>query len=91
MLLHDPRDYSLRTPNGGFLFIPFPECEAMLFAELFSVLRKNVGLCYRLSCSKGRFFVILRMKQSDRLETSGTIYPTRRHMPEDFCLKLLLF
>jgi len=63
----------------------------MLFAELFSVLRKNVGLCYCLSCSKGHSFVILRVKQSHRLETSGTIYPTQRLMPEDLCLKRLLF
>jgi len=83
MLLHDPRYYSLRTPNDGFMFLPFPECDAMLLAELFPALIKNVGLCYCLPCSKGRSFVILRVKQSDRLETSGTIHLTRYHIPED--------
>jgi hypothetical protein len=63
----------------------------MLLAELFPGLLKNVGLRYCLSCSKGHSFVILRVKQSDRLETSGTIHPTRRHIPEDLCLKRLLF
>jgi hypothetical protein len=61
----------------------------MLLVELFAAVRQNVGLCYCLS-SKGRSFVILRVKQSDRLETSGTIHPTRCHIPEDLCLKRLL-
>lgn len=63
----------------------------MLLVELCPALRKTVGLCCCLSCSKGRSFVILRVKQADRLETSGTIHPTRRHIPEDLCLKRFLF